>query len=76
MRRCTTKDFEDRGYNFTGDEGKMIKAGFRLCPDREKMDYLKIGGGYTDLQSRKSFSLEIHKCNKTVNVDCKDDPLV
>ena len=75
MRRCTVKDFEDRGITFESED-KKISAGFRLCPDMENMDYLKVSNGYTNSFMRNSFSLEILKCNSDLNPNCKPDNII
>ena len=69
MRRCTAKDFQERGITFD-HKLKELAAGWRLCPDMEKMDFLRATNGYTNSLSRNSFSLEILKCNKTSNPSC------
>ena len=45
-------------------------ASHRLCPDMDKMKYLKAKNGYTNSNQRMSFSLEIYKCSHS---NCKSD---
>ena len=39
----------------------------------EKMSYLKAKNSYTNSQERTSFSMEIYRCTKMNNPNCKND---
>lgn len=59
MRRCTPEDFEKRGYVWKSEKDKKI-AGYRFCPNFERMESLKVKNGYTNSKERYSYSVEIH----------------
>lgn len=45
-----------------------------LCPDIPEDDqFYKVRNKYTDVSDRVSFQVEIHKCSKALNKDCKDE---
>ena len=70
MRRCTAKDFEDRGYQFTSEDEKVF-AGFKICPNWEKLDFLKVKNSYNNKMERYSYSVEIHQCNPKSSSNCQ-----
>ena len=70
LRKCTSKDFEERGISFQSESEKKDKL-MRLCPDMEKMEsFFRIKNGYTNNIDRSSFSLDIVKCRGEF---CKSD---
>lgn len=69
LKLCTVEDFERKGFEF-GSEKIKNDATNRLCPNYEKMEYLKAKNGYINSSDRLSFSLEIYKCSHS---NCKSD---
>lgn len=47
MRRCRAEDFESRGYVFKTEKDRLL-ATYRLCPNWERLDFLKVKNDYTN----------------------------
>ena len=69
LKLCSVEDFENKGHRFSSNKMRE-DASHRLCPDMEKMSYLRAKNGYTNSDNRMSFSLEIYKCSHS---NCKSD---
>ena len=55
-----------------------MKPSQRICPDTDHKltEFYKIKNGYTNSTERFSFSLEIHKCDPSTNLECEDDAAI
>ena len=72
FRRCTVKDFENKGVD-VNDEFKM-EIDRRICPDiDENEEFYKVLNGYNNFYERHSFSLEVRKCTAEYHSNCKSD---
>ena len=69
LRRCTAEDFESRGFVFKTEKEKKL-ATYRLCPNWERLSFLKVKNDYTNTNERYSFAVEIHVCNPDHNPKC------
>ena len=71
FRRCTEDDFRKNGFT-----GKIPLALDKiLCPAAESVrDYYRIENGYSNVDKKRSFSLEVITCNSEVRGDhCASD---
>ena len=57
---CKEKDFQDNGFEIPEDKKDVYLN--RLCPQSNVDLYLR--NAYTNERNRKSFQIEIVKCNK------------
>jgi len=60
FRRCTVQDFLNNGF-----EGKIpLDLEKILCPEAASLyDHYRIENGYSNVDKRRSFSLEVVTCN-------------
>jgi hypothetical protein len=72
-KNCEIKDFTDRKYDPNTDFKKTIPT--RLCPsfNEDELKFFSIKNKYTDMDYRRSFSVEMNACNKKITEGCKND---
>jgi hypothetical protein len=74
FRNCEKKDYLDNGIPRSHVEGTNALFDGRLCPNmNDEFKHYNVKNGYSNLKDRLSFSVEIWKCNKKMNANCKED---
>ena len=69
FRRCTHDDFKSRNYTLEANDSDLNY----LCPNMTMSDSLRIESKYTNTTFRESFSIEMLRCNRDLNPNCKNE---
>jgi len=63
FRKCTAKDFEDKGYNIESYGIEFDELERRLCPNSEELSQLlMLKENNVDLDKRSYFNIEVSTC--------------
>lgn len=73
FKNCEIADFERVGYHIEDYERQIYES--RFCPNLtgEISKWFRVKNGYTNYRERISFAVEVIKCSKDQNPNCKSE---